>query len=109
MLLLRYCILVIAAIACMPRVASAQLETSRWYFGDSAGIVFRGGPPLPLTNGVNRQPEGTSTLSDPVTGDLLFHTNGNLVWDRNLRLMPNGFDLGGHESSTQAALIVPMP
>ena len=41
--------------------------------------------------------------------ELLFYTNGETVWDRNPTAIPNGTGLMGHFSSSQSALVVPVP
>lgn len=52
----------------------------------------------------------TSTvLSDPVTGQLLLYSNGEQVWGRDHRVMPNGTALLGSSYVTQGALVIPMP
>ena len=82
-------------------------RTWHWYFGCYAGIDFSSGTavfdysPLYTT-------EGTATISD-INGNLLFYTNGVAVWNSIHDTMPNGDSLLGHMSSTQSALIVPMP
>jgi gliding motility-associated-like protein len=86
----------------------AQKETSLWYFGQKAGLDFRSGNPVPLTDGELHTSEGCSSISDSL-GNLLFYTDGLQVWNRNHVQMPNGFGLNGHPSSTQAALIVRKP
>ncbi|MBN4066090.1 PKD domain-containing protein, partial [Candidatus Amoebophilus asiaticus] len=48
-------------------------------------------------------------ICDKTTGQLLFYTNGETVWDRTHNAMPNGTGLNGIQFSTQAALIVPIP
>ena len=40
---------------------------------------------------------------------LLFYTNGDLVYNRENELMPNGTDLEGHKSSSQSVIAVPKP
>ncbi len=87
---------------------NAQLEASVWYFGRNAGLDFRGGNPVALTDGALDTREGCATISDAM-GNLLFYTNGYTVWDRNHNIMPNGNFLGGHDSSTQSSIIVPNP
>ncbi|WP_350292612.1 T9SS type B sorting domain-containing protein [uncultured Croceitalea sp.] len=89
-------------------IANAQLEASIWYFGDEAGLDFRSGTPVALTDGALSTREGCATISDAM-GNLLFYTNGFTVWDRNHNIMPNGNFLGGDDSSTQSAIIVPNP
>jgi len=92
----------------------AQKQGNIWYFGDKVGLDFNSGSPVILTNGqtylVDSPPhsEGTAVMSDS-SGSLLFYTNGVKVWNRSHMVMPHGDSLAGHPSSTQAALIVPLP
>lgn len=85
-----------------------QKEASNWYFGSKAGITFKNGAPVALTDGVISQSEGVATISD-ANGNLLFYTDGNKVWNRNHIEMPNGLNLNGDNQSAQSAVIVPMP
>ena len=39
--------------------------------------------------------EGFATICDKNTGQLLFSTDGEQVWNRNLQQMPNGYNLDG--------------
>ena len=89
-------------------VSYGQKEGNIWYFGNFAGIDFNSGAPVALTNGVLSTTEGCSAISDNM-GNLLFYTDGTLVWNRNHIRMPNGFGLMGNSSSTQSALIVSKP
>jgi CHU_C Type IX secretion signal domain len=79
-----------------------------WYFGHYAGIDFNNGAPVALTNGQLDTIEGCATMSDE-TGNLLFYTDGVTVWGRDHIPMQNGTGLWGHESTTQSAIIIPMP
>ncbi|MFH1320008.1 MAG: gliding motility-associated C-terminal domain-containing protein [Bacteroidota bacterium] len=83
-------------------------EANIWYFGGGAGLDFNSLPPVPLTNGKLYTEEGCAAISDD-QGRLLFYTDGITVWDRTHNPMPNGLGLNGHVSSTQSAIIVPMP
>jgi gliding motility-associated-like protein len=85
----------------------AQNQNNTWYFGFHAGLSFNTAPPTPLESNLFTH-EGTASLSDP-QGKLLFYTNGATIWDRTHSAMPNGSGLLGGESSTQAALILPLP
>ena len=85
----------------------AQNQNNTWYFGFHAGLTFNTSPPTPLQSTLFTH-EGTASISDP-EGNLLFYTNGTTIWDRMHSPMPNGAGLLGGESSTQAALIVPLP
>ncbi len=94
-------------------LASAQLESSWWIFGDAAGLQFTPNPqnvsPLPLIAASGyRQEEGVGVISDD-QGNLLFFTNGTSVFNRNGQIMPNGQGLNGNGSSTQSAIVVKAP
>ncbi len=84
-------------------------DATRWYFGDRAGISFESGVAVEVTDGEVRTNEGSAVICDPVTGKLLFSTDGGTVLNRKHRVMPNGRDLKGHLTSAQSALIVPKP
>jgi WD40 repeat protein len=92
----------------VPVLAQTRIQTALWYFGKNAGVDFRSGSPVALTDGMTYTEEGTSSICDP-QGNLLFYTNGVKVWNRQHKTMPNGQRLMGHSSSTQSALIVPRP
>ena len=91
----------------------AQGEASKWYFGNYAGLDFSTGTATPLinmptsSNNLNSE-EGCTSISNSA-GELLFYTNGKIVWDKNHNIMSNGTNLGGDQSSTQSAIIVPAP
>lgn len=87
----------------------AQKQNNVWYFGYGFGIDFNGPAPVLLTSGKIRTLEGSASVADKSTGALLFYTDGVLVWNRNHVQMPNGYGLKGHFSSTQSALIIPVP
>ena len=89
---------------------SAQNEAANWYFGENAGIQFDGSGNLlgSVNDGQLITREGCTTISD-TDGNLLFYTDGRLVYDRTHQLMPNGTGLFGDSSSTQSAIIVPKP
>lgn len=88
--------------------AFAQKEAAIWYFGNYAGLDFNSGSPIALTNGKLNTTEGCTTISDK-NGNLLFYTDGSIVYDKSHQVMPNGYGLLGHNSSTQSAIIVPHP
>ena len=89
----------------------AQKQNNFWFFGNEAGINFNSGSPVSITTGQMLSVEGCATVSDPVTGNLLFYTNGLQIWNANHTVMPNGNGIlgGSSTSSTQGALIVPFP
>jgi len=88
--------------------ASAQNEGNIWYFGENAGLDFNNGVPVPLGDGQLNTYEGCATISDD-NGDLLFYTDGMVVYNKNHTIMPNGSGLLGHNSSTQSSIIVKKP
>jgi len=87
-----------------------QQETANWYFGRNAGIRFNAinGTVSAVTDGRLRTLEGCSAISDR-GGNLLFYTDGVIIFDRNHNVMQNGNNLSGDFSSTQSAIIVPKP
>ncbi len=77
---------------------------SHWAFGDGAGLDFNGGGPVAIKTARGsdvRFSEGGSAVSDPVSGKLLFYSNGGSVWNAEHKIMPNGSGLLG--SSLYAA------
>ena len=100
-------LILIACIITIP--IFAQREASNWYFGDNAGINFDTSNNIsPLTDGQLSTEEGCTSISD-TNGNLLFYTNGEIVYDRNHNIMPNGNGLFGNQSSSQSAIIIPKP
>ena len=87
----------------------AQRYSDKWYFGNMAALDFSSGAPTVITTSQMTAGEGSASIADPEMGDLMFYTDGISVWDANNTLMPNGTGLMGGSSSTQAALIVPVP
>jgi len=86
----------------------SQNEGNIWYFGTNAGLDFNSGSPVALINGQMDTWEGCATIADN-NGDLLFYTDGSLVYNKNHLVMPNGTGLWGDNSSTQSAIIVKKP
>jgi len=92
-------------------LAQAQLgkEAWHWQFGERCALDFS---TVNLTVGTDSifTLEGSASISDSNTGQLLFYTDGTTVWDKNNHRMPNGYGMiAGKGTSTQAALIVPKP
>lgn len=89
----------------------AQKENNIWFFGERTGLDFNTDPPTQLDGPYDPQViEGSATISDAITGELLFTTDGTNVWNRDIELMPNGTGLfGGWGTSAQGATIIPFP
>ena len=86
----------------------AQNESSYWYFGSNAGLNFKNGNRKALLNGKLFNNEVSACISDS-TGDLLFYTDGENVYNKNHLSMSNGSGLFSDQSSTQGALIIRLP
>jgi hypothetical protein len=84
----------------------AQKENTHWYFGNGAGLKFTNELPVSLQNSDMFTEEGSASVSDS-DGNLIFYTDGVTVWDKTHNPTPNGKNLAGHKSSTQAAVIIP--
>jgi len=91
-----------------PSIAQPN-SSSNWYFGQRAGLMFRNVSVESLADGQINTSEGCASISDPLSGDLLFYTDGTTVWNRLHEVMPNGSGLFGDVSTSQSALIVPAP
>ena len=99
----------------------AQNQNNQWRFGFGSAIDFNTTPTsyptgcalptvqAPLITG--DLIEGTASIADRNTGDLLFYTDGLTIWNSQDQPMPNGSNLGGSDvlSSYMAAVIFPMP
>lgn len=79
-----------------------------WYFGNGAGINFTNGYPVAMTDGEVYTNEGCAVACDNY-GKLLFYTDGVTVWNQKHDTVKNGINLSGGKSSTQSAVITPMP
>lgn len=92
----------------------AQRLNNQWRFGNSGGgIDFNGPTAVAATGAALSTGEGSASVADPVSGQLLFYTDGVTVWNRNNQVMLNGNGLTGGTpvmlSSTTAAMICPRP
>lgn len=104
---LRFCMLMLSVGTCgLP--GYGQKQGNIWYFGNKAGLDFNHYFPMPLTEGQLQGQGGAATMCD-TSGQLLFYTNGQTVWNRNHVVMPGGAGLKGDPRSTHSATIVPSP
>lgn len=85
----------------------------RWYFTDqfAAGLFFPNGtnPTTNFQHAIPFAPEGCITVNHPVTGNLLFYSNGQRIWDAQHQIMPNGNGLQFHASGSQKIVGLPNP
>ncbi|WP_228850993.1 T9SS type B sorting domain-containing protein [Aegicerativicinus sediminis] len=100
--------IIILALSCLKLYP--QGEASNWYFGYGAGLKFNSANGIvnSVSNGQLSTNEGCASMSDSF-GNLLFYTDGSVVWNRNHAVMDNGSGLFGDASSTQSAIVVPKP
>lgn len=93
--------------------AFAQLQNNQWRFGNGSGINFNNNPPSLVSGASLSTFEGSASVADRNTGNLLFYSDGGTVWGANNLPMPNGTGLlggmPGMLSSTTAASIAPVP
>lgn len=101
-------ILIISFFFILLPIFGQNKRANHWFFGYQAGIDFSTGIPIADTTGKMESIEGSSSISD-TSGNLLFYTNGEKVWNKNNIIMPNGYELYGNQSSNQSSLIVPAP
>lgn len=107
MLFRLYCLLVAIAIIVHP--VFAQKQDNNWCLGTDFGINFNTNPPTVFT-GIKLYTGANATVSNPLTGELFFYTNGINVWDRSHNIMPNGNGIGiTNTNSMQGALIAGDP
>ncbi len=98
------------------RLSAQNITEKNWLFGnspehlvfDKSGreAVLEDDQAVPFGNG------GSSVISDQYTGDLMFYTDGQLVYDANHALLPSiagGAILSANPSRNQAALTCPVP
>lgn len=86
---------------------SAQYE-AHWYAGDFV-IDWRTETPSVHCGAGGWAFEGSSTWSDPDTGDLRYYSNGLSVWNADGELVPNGGSLAGNMTATETSFFAPVP
>ncbi|HOZ30226.1 MAG TPA: T9SS type A sorting domain-containing protein [Bacteroidales bacterium] len=87
---------------------SQENTAHQWFFGEYCGVDFSHGVPYGITGGQITGWEGCATVGD-MNGNLLFYTDGQVIYDRNHDVMENGTGLMGHWSSAQSSIIIRVP
>ncbi|MDQ0591967.1 hypothetical protein QFZ37_000336 [Chryseobacterium ginsenosidimutans] len=82
----------------------AQGENDNWYFGNKAAVNFSTSTPTALNNSQMLADEACGTASD-ASGNLLFYTNSQTIWNRQHQAMQNGTGLLGNPSSQQLIIV----
>lgn len=110
---LAVCLLFFQMVGTLQLAMGQNLSEYNWYFGNSTDVIlFNKGNNEPLLDSVQAVPYGTgggAVISDPVTGDLMFYTDGTNVYDREHEITPNGAGLSGDPTLNSSAVIVPFP
>ncbi|MFZ6011645.1 MAG: PKD domain-containing protein, partial [Bacteroidota bacterium] len=92
---------------------SLDQRANIWYFGQNAGIDFNPLPndPAVAISGPLNTPEGCAVICDR-NGQVIFSTDGERIYDKDdvdITPAPVPPGLGGNPTSTQSALIMPVP
>lgn len=104
-------IFVILSLIIQTSLVFGQLQNNYWNFGFNCMVDFSGPQPNGTITSAIYSPEQCASVSNELTGQLLFYTDGTSVWTPNHQTMPNGFNLfgGAFLSCTQGPVIVPFP
>ena len=107
-------VLFVAIVTCSYAGLQAQeLEQSNWYFGNAVNAIqFNRSDHTPALVTDQATPfgsGGSAVASDPITANLLFYTDGNLVYDACHGLMPNGAGLNANAAANQPVALSPIP
>ncbi len=92
---------------------SAQGGYDQWFFSQQTnyGLSFspNGSVAVTSTHATPFAEEGSVVVVDPIIGNLLFYSNGNVVWDGNHNVMPNGVGLLANPSVSEKCETIQIP
>lgn len=81
------------------------LKASQWRFGYGCGLDFSSGSPQVITPvHPMLSVDGSSSMADD-SGNLLFYSHGESIWNKNDATMPNGTGLSSSNSLTQVVVL----
>ena len=83
----------------------AQNEWNNWVFSNNHIADFSTGSFFTSSGGSITSVRGNASISD-ASGNLLFYTNGETIWNSQHAVMPNGSGLNGCDQSSQSSIIV---
>ncbi|MFZ4707993.1 MAG: PKD domain-containing protein, partial [Bacteroidales bacterium] len=86
----------------------AQKEANNWYFGFQQAVNFATGNPALVANSAMNTPYGSTSISDSL-GNLLFYSNGQIIYDRNNLMMPHGDKLLSNDNATSPCVAFQKP
>ena len=98
----------------LSQIVNAQnYSRYNWYFGNSQyGIIFNKSDDQPNQTDTQATPFGngaSAVATDRISGDLLFYTDGEYVYDATHTIMFNWTGLNGNTSANQSVAISPKP
>ena len=109
----RHALALLLASFCSLNSTAQYFQNNKWYFGYNAAVDFNSGTPVSINGNSLFTSEGSASVADRFSGNLLFYTNGITICNSLNLPMPNGTGLLGGTSaltsSTTAARIVPRP
>jgi MYXO-CTERM domain-containing protein len=101
----------LALASSLPASVSAQRSRHAdvWTFGTRCRLSWNADATVitPGTDPVISTAEGSATLSDPASGELLVSSDGVTVWDGAGAMVATGLE--GHTSSMHSGIIIPRP
>jgi len=94
-------------------LSAQNFSRHNWFFGNSSdAIIFNKSDNEPMwvdNQAIPYGQGGSAVATDPLTGDLLFYTDGLTVYDASHNFMVNGMGLNGISSSNQQVGICQNP
>ena len=87
----------------------SEKQADIWYFGVQAGIDFRSGTAVPLTDSTGMTSFKSPALISDSNGILQFYTNTKDIWDRTFLKMHYAPSMLGDLGVTTPNIIVPKP
>lgn len=104
-----YCQKEIETIYPVTNCPRSEKQADIWYFGDKAGIDFRSGTAVALTDeNVMTAFKSSAVISDSL-GNLQLFTNTKQVWSKDFNIMGNTPSMLGDLGVTQPCIIIPKP
>ena len=104
-------IILFLALSCP--LSAQNFSRHNWFFGNSSdAIIFNKSDNEPMRVDIQGTPfgqGGSAVASDPLSGEVLFYTDGLSVFDASHSLMPDGNGLSGLTLSNQQVGICPDP
>jgi gliding motility-associated-like protein len=106
--------LFVVAVLFQINLAFCQLHKQYWHFGSTnRGLFFDASNSYDVSVTTNSYTpygnEGSSTISNPSTGELMFYSDGMTVVDNSHQVMPNGTGLMGHSSNFSSGKVCQVP